>query len=260
MSFGPVLVILVTLHGQMDREFYCDFAGGELDPALSRFGPNADQAIASEPGGLRITLPSGRQDKAGVGIEPLFGISGDFEITLRYEMLSVDTPSTGMGAGIKVWGKIDTDEFQAMTLGHMVSPGGVSGYSAILAREDRRGRRHFQVKKLASDAKRGRLRLTRTGSELAFAVAEGEGETFQELQRVKISTGDVLALRTSANSSGDACGASIRLVDLRIRADDLPAKVGPGQGESWIWLGVSVLSGAVVGMGGILLWRQRHVA
>lgn len=258
MNLATYLLLLAGAVGQMDEEFQCGFGGGELHPALNSFGPDVSRAMNSDSGGLRITLAADRQDKAAVGVEPRFGISGDFEITLRYELVSVDTPSTGMGAGIKVWGKIDSDRFQAMTLAHMVPSEGSSKFSAIYTQEDRRRKSHFKTRKVDTKAKHGTLRLARTGSELAFAVAEGDGETFQELQRVQASTGEVLSLRASATTSGDPCGLSIRLIDLRIRAEDLPGKaVKLKRNGSSRWLVVWLVGIAAAGAGGFFLWRYR---
>jgi len=257
MNPGTFLLLLAGSFGQMDDEFHCGFGGGELNPALNRIGPDVSRVMRSDSGGLRITLPPDRQDKGAVGIEPRFRISGDFEITVGYEILSVDTPSTGMGAGLKVWGRLDSDQFQAMNLGRMTSPEGASAFCAVFAQEDAAGKRRFQTKEQPTDAKRGRLRLVRTGSELSSLVAEEEAEEFQELQRVQVGTGDVLVLRISGTTSGDACGVSLRLLDLRIRADTLPDKpttLAKGTGG---WFIVWLLVVAGIGTGGFLLWRYR---
>ncbi len=257
MSFGTVLALLLSSLGQMDEEFYQDFRGGaSIHPILSQFGPDSARAIRQEAEGLRITLPAGRKDRSAVGVAPRFRISGDFEITVGYEILAADTPSGGLGAGVKVWGKIASEEFQAMTLAHLIRPKEGSGFVAIFAHESD-GKRVFKTESLATDAKRGRLRLARTGSELSFLVAEGEGETFDELQRVTVGTSDVVALRIPASTANDPSGLSIRLLDLRIRADDLPAAQARTRG-SWGWVVVWVLVVAVIGTGGFLLWRYQR--
>ena len=256
------MVLLAASFGQMSEEFYQDFRGGEFHPALNRFGPEAASAMRSESRGLRITLASGRQDKAAVGVTPRFRIAGDFEITVGYQLLAVEKPKTGIGAGIKVWGKIQADEFQAMTLMHALDPDGSGAWLAMFATGDDPKKRKFQMKSQPTRAQSGRLRLVRTGSELSFQVAEDGREQFQEIQRVTVATGEVVSLRIGANTSGSPTGARVRLVDLRIRASALPGKPTtlPRRRQSlwWVVLGLIVILAA--GGGGFALWWYRPQA
>jgi hypothetical protein len=222
---------------------------------LNLFRPASAQVVP-EPRGLRITLPARRRDTSGAGVWPGFRISGDFEITLGHEILSAETPSKGLGAGVKIWGKIESDDDQRMNLAHMVSPDGERGCVALFARVNEDGEKAFKVDKLSTDANRGQLRLVRTGSELTCLVSVGEDETFDELQRVQVATGPVTALRIAATTSDDPCGLSIRLVDLRIRAAYLggaPYKTG----TSWVWIVLWLLVTAAIATCGFLLWRYR---
>lgn len=260
MNPGTMLLLLAAPLAQMDDEFQYAFGGGELHPALTRFGPNAAQAMANKPGGLLIALSADRQEKGAVGIEPRFGISGDFEITLDYEILSVEKPSTGIGAGVKLWGQIQSGEFQAITLGHMMDPEGKIEFGAIFAEGRDVKKRQYKQKVLSTEAKRGRLRLARTGSELSFLAAEEDKDAFQEIQRVSAGRGDVTPLRISANTSGAACGVTVRLANLRIRAEDLPGEPTKlRRSTSRGWLVVWLLVIAVVGTGAALSWRYRSV-
>jgi len=94
-----MLSLALASLGQM-REIHQDFrAGSRLTPGLKMFGPDLDRTARRDGKGLRITLRKDRKTKGAVGIETQFSISGDFEITLAYEILSVNKPKSGMGAG-----------------------------------------------------------------------------------------------------------------------------------------------------------------
>jgi hypothetical protein len=261
MNCGIVVAVLLASAGQMGEEFYQDFRRGSgVHPALSLFGPNATQVTSGEAQGLRITLPANRPDKAAVGVSPRFAISGDFEITVGYEILSADEPPSGLGAGVGVWGQIRSDPPQAMSVACLQRPEKGTGFVAQFAHERTPdGKRDFKQKLLASGAaKKGRLRLARTGSDLSFLVAEGESDTFEELHRVSVRPDDVKPLRITASTNNAACGVSIRLVDLRIRADQLPGAARPAETGGWrVWLVAFLLVIAVGVTGGFLLWRYR---
>jgi hypothetical protein len=257
MVFERALAILLCSLGQMDDEFYQDFRGGaSIHPVLVRFGAGSAGMIQQEAEGLRLTLPANHKGGAAVGVAPRFHLSGDFEITLGYEILSAGEPSDGLGAGVKIWGKFGSEDFQAMTVAHVIRPKEGNGFVSILAHE-KGGKRVFKRKARATDVKKGRLRLARTGSELSFLVAEGEDETFEELQRVTVGTSDVASLRIPASAPNDPSELSIRLLDLRIRADDLPA-TGRKERAAWGWVVVWVLVIGVIGAGSFLLWRYQR--
>ncbi|HUT91538.1 MAG TPA: DUF1583 domain-containing protein [Thermoguttaceae bacterium] len=261
MNCGIIVAVLLASAGQMEEEFYEDFRGGsEINPVLNLFGPNATQVAGSESQGLRITLSANRPDKAAVGVSPRFAISGDFEITVGYEILSADEPPSGVGAGVGIWGQIRSDPPQAMSVACLERPEKGSAFVTQFAHERTPdGKRDFKQKLLAGGAgKKGRLRLARTGSELSFLVAEGEGDTFEELHRVSVRPDDVKPLRITASTNNAACGLSVRLVDLRIRADQLPGAAKPAETGGWgVWLVAFLLIIAVGVTGGFLLWLYR---
>ncbi len=277
MLSARILALFLASLGQvdMDKEFYQDFRrGSAVHHALTPFGPNRETAMQADAKGLRITLPAKRRDTAPVGLSPKFRILGDFEITVAYEIVSADEPPSGQGAGLKIWGRIRSDDDQTMTLAHLIRTKPQStGYQkdgsavkhevrnefvATVSRQgsDPKGDRDFENKSLPAETRAGRLRLMRTGSELIFLAAEGENGDFQELLRASVSTDAMTALRLSANTSDAASGLSLRLLDLRIRATDLLGAAPPKKrsyASLVIWLSVIL----VVGGGGYLLWRYR---
>lgn len=250
------LVLLTVALGQMNDEFHQDFRSGDLHPGLSRFGPNVDRVMRDDSGGLRIALPPNRASGEAVGIEPRFRVSGDFELTLTYELLDVKPPESGMGSGVKIWAKVDGSQFQAVTLSHMLTPAGESVFEALLATGDVPAEREFQRNRQPATARRGRLRISRQADSLSFLVAEDRSEEFQQLHSAVAFTGDLMGLRISANTSGATSALTVRLVDLQIRADALPGKpVAPPKRWPWKTILFSLIGVACVGAAG---WGVKH--
>ena len=62
-------------------------------PDLLVYGPDAPECVKFEPAGLRITLPLGYpKPRPGTGVVTDFGVKGDFEITIAFEILPSEGP------------------------------------------------------------------------------------------------------------------------------------------------------------------------
>src|SRR5262249_39669777 len=72
-------------------DFSQTFRGRAYDTEHFRpTGPHAGKLIHADSQGLRITLTADRASKLPVGLMTRFGVRGDFEITLSYEIIRVD--------------------------------------------------------------------------------------------------------------------------------------------------------------------------
>ena len=260
MSSSMTALLLLSWFGQTGAEFHQDFrSDAELHLALSLFGPNAFEAVQKDAEGLRITLPSGRAEVGAVGVQPKFRLSGDFEITLLYAMGEVETPGSGIGSGVKIWGKIASTPPQMMTLAHLVSPANEARWVSIFASEGLDKKTQLRHHRLRPDLKTGRLRLIRTGNVLSFQTAAGEEEgSFHALYRTKVSPGDVQVVRIQANTHGAPSGVSLRLLELTVRADRLLGIVEEEMevGDVWVWVVSWVLVLSLLGAGGFVLWNR----
>jgi hypothetical protein len=113
-----------------------------------------------------------------------------------------------------------------------------------------------QMKTLDTGVRQGRLRVTRQGSELVFAAAAGDSPEFQEVHRTDARPDPLTALRVCANSGGSPTPVSVRLVDLRIRADSLSGAAGrraADRGSGWLVLLLVLVIGAGAAA---VVWRQ----
>ncbi|MEJ7637758.1 MAG: hypothetical protein WKF75_07145 [Singulisphaera sp.] len=80
------------------------FRGGRFNRALLKWsGPTPERFIRLEPEGLRITLPSqdGPAQPLGVALRP--AVRGDFELEATFELLRIDRPDEGRGAGLTIF-------------------------------------------------------------------------------------------------------------------------------------------------------------
>src|SRR5205807_596857 len=58
-------------------------------PGLLTYGPDAPDCVKFGPDGIRYTLPAGYpRQRPGTGVITDFGVKGDFEITIGFEILA----------------------------------------------------------------------------------------------------------------------------------------------------------------------------
>jgi hypothetical protein len=201
------------------REVYQDFRGKPpLLPSLHLFGPDKDQMIHPEAEGLRITLPDGRQQPqwANVGVGGVQGLTGDFEVTGTYELLSETRPRRQrIGVALNL-GVALTNNPKFAKVGHFLDPKQGHLYVAenvIMAPLPS----VHQVRQLPAEAKVGKLRLVRQGKSLSFQVSAGLEDNFREMQREEFGAEDLEIVRFVVNNNADPIGVDARLVDFRVR-------------------------------------------
>jgi len=109
------------------------------------------------------------------------------------------------------------------------------------------------------EATRGQLRLVRTGSVLRFLVTEGEEVSFREIRQIEYTDKDISQLRFGVDTGGSPGPVEVRLIDLRVRSEELPMESAPKKGTFHVWriilsLGVGGLS--LVLVTGLLWWKK----
>lgn len=240
-----------------DDEFHQSFRGQSLHPALKLFGPDVTHVSRPENNGLRITLPAKREKSAPVGIAPKFSISGNFEITATYQILNADTPKGGQGVGINLRLIVGSPMREAAGLARYVQDNQEQIYYVTRVSAVGGGNPERKTVSFPTQAKSGKLRLKRTGSNLQFQVAEAADNEFRDLYQENFVTDDC-TFRLVAITSRTA-EVDVRFLDLQIRADSLPNIPSSHAGGSKRWttkLLVGVF-GLVVVVAGICVWRRR---
>jgi RNA polymerase sigma factor (sigma-70 family) len=188
------------------------------DAGLRLFGPNAEKYVHFEPDGLRLTMPAGQaKGQTVAGLASGFGMHGDFEITLRYEVLQAPDGADAGDNGTRftlgiVLNKADKNlanfswKMDAKTGSHHVAWSNANG-------KDKPSSKYVVTK-----AKSGRLRLARAANTLSFSVAEGDDQDFKLSQQFPADTEDVREFRITTNTGSDKAAIDVRVTDLSIRA------------------------------------------
>jgi ABC-type spermidine/putrescine transport system permease subunit II len=88
---------------ELPADYYHDFRGRPLPAEWTPVPGKGEGFLQFEPEGLRLTLPKNyRHPPGGVGVKTLAGLRGDFEVTATVEILNLETPPKGSGAGVGV--------------------------------------------------------------------------------------------------------------------------------------------------------------
>ncbi|MCI0377423.1 MAG: DUF1583 domain-containing protein [Gemmataceae bacterium] len=233
-----------------------DFRTGRgPDAAWKVFGPGAEQVMRPERGGLRIRLDAGRKKLEPVGLSPHFSISGDFDLSIAYEIVAADKPTKGYGVGVNILLQLHSEPAKTAKIAHYLR----QGQGNVLFLDYKVGQKEeYEVKSFPTESKKGQLALKRTGSTLFF-MAGASGSELKELFQTEAGKEDVQLLRIVANTGGSPSALDVRFEEVRIRAGKLlNAPEASGGDGSWPWLvvGAAVILGAGIG----LWWWKRRAA
>lgn len=239
-----------------EAEFSRTFQGGRVDPNEFRLtGTNIARALRIDERGLRITLRPDEANKLPVGLVPRFGVHGDFEITLSFEILNLEKPASRTGAGLSIYVNQVSKEHEAAAVARLMQPGGASMFTAMRAFSPEGGKRIFQGSSRPAQATWGRLRLARKGATLSFQASESDSKIFREFYQTEWGTEDLDGIRFAADNGGSASLVDVRIHWVHVRADNfrsaepLPPPASPQLWPLWI---VPVLVMAV----GLWQWRR----
>jgi hypothetical protein len=232
-------------------EFYQDFRGAAPPlPQLDLFGPNVLDVLTFDEQGARITLPGNRPPKqsGAVGIGTLFPVTGDFEITAGYELLSAEQPSTDKPVGIALTVQTDARLTRFARVGRFFHYRAGSVYWAEAWNKEPPA--SSRVVTQPTEVRRGKLRLVRQGAVLSHLVADAGEDTFRELYQWEFGTNEVIIVRLLATNYDTPVGVDARLVDLRIRARSMkhdPAAASMPRGpRSRGWLALALLASPAI--------------
>jgi serine/threonine-protein kinase len=251
VGLATALLVQQATAPPSSKDIYQDFRGSR--PLLSELtidGGDADEVSRPEAEGLRVTMPATRRNPGPVGARVTCPISGDFEITATFEILSADPPRQGNGVGVALNISTDPDLGNFAKLGRFYRAGEGSVFLVESWNKDRPG--SYLAQGIPTNVLTGQLRLVRDGSTLRYLVTEGPGDDFRELHRDNFGPDDLSLLRFVVNNSGSPAGVDARLVDLRIRSGKRAAEIGITGANRWL-TGVGLLV-LVLGLGAVGAW------
>jgi hypothetical protein len=113
------------------------------------------------------------------------------------------------------------------------------------------------VQALPTDARRGQLRVQRSGTQLRLLVADPPGAEFREVLRSEFGAEDVDVVRFIVANKDSSTAIDARLVDLRLSGPQQAAPV-PAAPQRRRWLSAAVLLGLILGVGSLIAWRWRR--
>jgi hypothetical protein len=243
MSARPALVLLVVLGltsasmlaraaddaepaAKAFQEYYHSFQG---DPSKHRdfdlLGPNPEECVRFEPAGLRITVPPGKwREGPRSGVVAPFTITGDFEITIGFEILAEPEPgNTETGTRLTLGIALDTPQKNLATLSRAVQRDGPMFFAWISLWDAATNKPRNRGRGTRTSARTGRLRMVRTAADLLYYASAGADEEFTLLQKYPFPSQRLQHVSIVANSGGPQASLDARVSDLRIRAESISA-------------------------------------
>jgi hypothetical protein len=253
---AAILSGLCALSSLSAEEIGQDFRGKPYDPELFRpTGPGANTSIGFDSQGLRIVLPREHGMKPAVGIVLNTGVKGDFEITMEFEVVEVEKPQVGNGAGPTIWITMVSPTNEAATTGWHRQPDDKSVFFWHRASTPIGEERVHHGGSNPTEHRSGKLRLARSGAILAYLVAEGQSDSFREIDQFELGENDVDTVRFAADNGGSPTLVDVRIQAVKIIADALgePTPLPPPSSRWPLWLGVGVILAAG---GAYWFWRR----
>ncbi len=210
------------------QEYSQAFKGApENGKDFSLTGVGAEKCVKFEPEGLRITLPAGYVgDRPITGLVTTFGVRGDFEITVSYEILQEPAAEDAGSGGTRLTLGVLLHA-TAQNLANFSRKMDVKGGPRFAAWAYTADTDKPRNKAVPAKAKTGRLRLTREANFISYSFAEGSDKEFTLLQNFPFGREDVREVRITGATGGDKAALDMRVTDLRIRAAAFPKTFEP---------------------------------
>lgn len=190
---------------------------------FTRLGTDAAQCVKYEDQGLRITLPAGKS-RPTTGVGTTFGLKGDFDVSVRYEILHEPEPADAgqSNTGTRISLTVKLDETYEAAIRRKITP-----EQPVHILTWRRMRPPGATKDLNNGAifpvkeKSGRLRLERRGTELSYYHSDGDME-FKLLTTFPFVADDIQSIQRFGETSGPKAALDARFSDLHITATSPP--------------------------------------
>jgi len=248
----------------LNDEFYLDFRSSDFPPTttLGIALDEGDQKIVRrESSGVRIRVSGKKSGFPPFGISPRFRVSGDFEITVSYELVKLDKPASGYGVSVSLWAMTDTPSVDAATLSRAHRPHDGNAWVADKGWWAVSEKKYYHDgQTFPTQCRAGKLRLVRTGSVMHYLVAEGDSDEFRELRLASFNDEDLSQIHLGVDTGESTSPVEVLLKDLRIRAEELPVGASRRQtSRAWlIWLVAGIIGIGAVFASALVFWKFAH--
>lgn len=241
-----------------------DFAAnqGLWKSHMGRYGRYPTRVVLPDPAGVRLRLPAENGGAKQTGLYSYFALSGDCEVSVDYEVLSIPPPKSGYGAGLGLVFDTKGPAGEVMVRrGTWVEKEGGSGVQFATIVPQPGGEAKFESQFYPSSAKRGKLMLRREKKEvIAFVADDWKGELL-ERGRFPFGTGTVREFRITADCGGSPTPVEARVLNLRVRGEELTGGIPERDQQStprWVYAASALLAALVVGAAWRLWFRKRE--
>ncbi len=241
-----------------DLKDVLDFAARPrlLDTHLTRFGPSSARTVVKDSGGARIRLTGDKKSVGQTGMYSYFSLAGDFEVSVTYNLVQLQSPQGGYGASVGV--VLDAEgTVGAVTLARGYHPTDGQGYwlsRSVPANGETKYSRQF----FPSTSKHGRLALHRKGNTVMGMVADLPSEPLRELTTTPFTAGTVRQFRLYADNGGSPTVVDGRLTNLFVKAEEITGGIPEMESAGGWWrTAVGVIAAVGVALGGLVWFRRR---
>ncbi len=197
-----------------------------LPPELKFLHVTEPDLLQFQAGGLIIKVPKTHMIPKwkGVGLETLFGLQGDFEITATFDNFKAETPASGPGVGPGMY-------IKAANGAHVLFSRVVQAKDAQVLKMDWFNNGITQVSPCTDTA--GKLRCRRLGSVLDLMWAAGsQGEDFKTVFQCQFGDSPILLTQLNVGTGGMPCDQEVRVLDWRFAGQREPTgNVDPAAGN-----------------------------
>lgn len=219
------LLSLILVSPQVGRasdpkDYKTSFREAKFDNAfLAPTPPGGISQTRLENDGVHLTSIRGQLSNS-LGFCPKFKLHGDFELTASVTVLRAPRPADGFGAGAVIQLNTIGPDPSSAIIGRLCRKDGkevISTYTATGSGPQRKPVTHIYPTKASAF----RFKIARTGTTLAFSVAESPSEEFRPLSSSPFGADDVTMVRCGLQQSHPDADVEVVWHDLHVHAAEL---------------------------------------
>jgi hypothetical protein len=183
-------------------------------------GPDAEECVRFEPEGMRIVLPLGHVgERANTGMKVTTPGKGDFEISVNFEILKEPkVADAGMRAAtLKVIAHLSNPQSRVGISRRVTVDEGAQFTTWLNLPNPEAKKPKIFLRAFATESKKGRLRMVRTGAVVTYSIAKDGDAEFTRLHQFPAIDEDLQAVSLVGQTGGPQAAFDVRLTDLRVR-------------------------------------------
>ena len=199
-----------------------DFTQSNLDElGLSYQADFRERFYSSSENGLAVRFTPGEQKPTAVFVGPKFGLRGDFDIVADFAGLNITAPAEHWGAGIELNVDFHDDYNSRIQYERRHTKEGNQNLGGAYFSKHCDGAGLYRKETYNLAPADGRLRVSRRGGWLYYALAGPGSDEFQILSEEWVGTHDVRSCSIRAVSSDAVGGVEVDWKSLAVTAEEI---------------------------------------